>query len=112
MKNYIQPGETVTLTAPVDVKSGDGVLVGSLFGVAAYDALTGTDVEVAVEGVFELPKITGAIAAGAPVHWSGSACEGTAVAGSALIGAAVEAVGSSATIVRVRLNGATVTVAP
>lgn len=111
MKNYIQPGETVTLPAPVDVKSGDGVHVGSLFGVAAYDATTGTDVEVALEGVFELPKAAVAITVGAPLYWTGTACDPAVVVGQALIGAAVAAAGSSATIVRVRLNGATVTVA-
>ena len=34
MKNYIQPGNTITLTAPYDVNSGDGLLVGAIFGVA------------------------------------------------------------------------------
>ena len=29
-RNYVQPGETVTLTAPANVKSGDVVVVGSL----------------------------------------------------------------------------------
>ena len=49
MKNYVQPGNVVTLIAPANVKSGDGVLVGSLFGVAAYDALIGAEVEVALD---------------------------------------------------------------
>ena len=35
MKNYVQPGNTITLTAPYAVVSGDGLLVGSIFGVAA-----------------------------------------------------------------------------
>ena len=29
MKNYVQPGNTITLTAPYAVTSGDGLLVGS-----------------------------------------------------------------------------------
>ena len=37
MKNYVQPGNTITLTAPYAVTSGDGFLVGSIFGVAAGD---------------------------------------------------------------------------
>ena len=29
MKNYVQPGNTITLTAPYAVASGDGLLVGA-----------------------------------------------------------------------------------
>ena len=47
MKNFVQPGNTVTLIAPSGgVKSGDPLLVGSLFGVCATDALEGAEVEV------------------------------------------------------------------
>ena len=31
MKTYVQPGNTITLTAPYAVVSGDGLLVGSIF---------------------------------------------------------------------------------
>ena len=34
MKNFIQPGDTVTAVAPYDVASGGGALIGLLFGVA------------------------------------------------------------------------------
>jgi len=34
-KNYIQSGNVLTLTAPSDVSSGDGLLVGSIFGVGS-----------------------------------------------------------------------------
>jgi len=34
-KNYIQPGQTITIAAPTGgVLSGDGVLIGTLFGIA------------------------------------------------------------------------------
>lgn len=56
MKNYIQPGKVVTLTAPRDVLSGEVVVVGLVAGVAQHDALTGVAVEVATEGVFTLAK--------------------------------------------------------
>ncbi len=49
MKNYVQSGNVVTLAAPANVKSGDGVLVGSLFGVAAYDAPIGAEIEIALD---------------------------------------------------------------
>ena len=38
MKNSVQPGNTMTLTAPYAVTSGDGLLVGSIFGIASGDA--------------------------------------------------------------------------
>jgi|GEM_PF-4444391 len=38
MKNYIQPGDSITVPAPADVKSGDLVVVGDLFGVAQFSA--------------------------------------------------------------------------
>ena len=34
MKNYIQPGKTISLAAPYAVTSGDGLLVGAIFGIA------------------------------------------------------------------------------
>jgi predicted RecA/RadA family phage recombinase len=108
MKNFIQPGKTVTLPAPGAVKSGDGVHVDHLFGVAAYDAVQGADVEVALEGVFELPKAAGVVSPGELIYWSGTNCATDVVSGHVLIGAAVAAAGSGATTVRVRLNGTTV----
>ena len=45
MRNYIQPGHAITLAAPYDVVSGAGLLVGSIFGVASHDALSGAEVE-------------------------------------------------------------------
>ena len=51
MKNYIQPGDMLTVTAPANVASGAGVLIGSIFGVAANAALSGASMEMAVEGV-------------------------------------------------------------
>ena len=42
MKTFIQNGDVITVTAPTGgVASGDGVIVDSLFGIAAYDAPAG-----------------------------------------------------------------------
>ena len=51
MRNYIQPGHAITLLAPYDVVSGAGLLVGSIFGVASHDALSGGEVETQLTGV-------------------------------------------------------------
>ncbi len=48
MKNFVQPGNTITLTAPYAVASGDGLLVGSIFGIAAGAAALGEPVETSL----------------------------------------------------------------
>ena len=110
MKTYVQPGKTITLTAPYAVVSGDGLLVGSIFGVASGAAALGETVETALTGVFDLTKIgSQAWTAGAKVYWDDTNKRTTNVATSnTLIGVAVEAVagGAGDTIGRVRLNGA------
>lgn len=57
MKNMVQAGVNLTLPAPNDVLSGDGVVIGAIAGVAAIDALSGESVDVVTEGVFEMPKV-------------------------------------------------------
>ena len=57
MKTFIQNGDVITVTAPAGgVASGDGVIVGSLFGIAAFTAAEGEAVEIATRGVYILPK--------------------------------------------------------
>lgn len=106
MKNYIQPGENITLAAPYDVASGAGVKVGAIFGVAAYAAASGIDVEVATEGVFTLPKATtDAFVIGDKVYWDNTAKTVTATATSnTLIGVALSVAGNPSASVIVRLN--------
>ena len=110
MKNYVQPGNTITLTAPYAVASGDGLLVGSIFGVAAGSAILGDPVETAVEGVYDLKKVASqAWAAGDKIYWDNTAKNTTkTLTSNTLIGVATEAVAGGATdlIGRVRLNGA------
>lgn len=111
MNNYIQPGKVVTLTAPHDCSSGQGALVGSLFGVATADVANGADGEFETEGVFELPKPTGqAFSQGEKCYWDtdGRNVTESDSSESHLIGVAIEAAGSSATTVKVRLNGVSV----
>jgi predicted RecA/RadA family phage recombinase len=56
-KNFVQPGKSLTVTAPTGgVLSGEGVLIGTLFGIAQYDAVEGAEVEILTEGVVEIPK--------------------------------------------------------
>lgn len=109
MQNYVQPGSTITLTAPYAVTSGDGLLVGAIFGVATADAALGEAVEACLVGVYDLKKVgSQAWSAGDKVYWDDTNKETTKTAtANTLIGVAVEAVGSGAgeTTGRVRLNG-------
>lgn len=109
MKNYIQPGDTVSLTAPYAVAAGAGALVGTLFGVAVSDAAQGDAVELVTRGVFDLTKVgSQAWTEGAAIYWDDTNKRCTTVTTSnTLIGAAVAAVGSGAgeTVGRVRLAG-------
>jgi predicted RecA/RadA family phage recombinase len=110
MKNFVQPGNTITLTAPYAVTSGDGLLVGAIFGVAAGTAILGDPVETAVEGVYDLKKVASqAWIAGDRIYWDNTAKQTTkTLTANTLIGVATEAVAGGATdlIGRVRLNGA------
>lgn len=57
MKNYIQEGDTLTVTAPAAVASGDFVQVGRIRGIAVTDAASGASVELRTTGVFTIPKL-------------------------------------------------------
>ena len=114
MKNFIQDGNVLTVTAPTGgVSSGDGIIVGALFGICAYDAAQTEEVEIAVVGVFELPKASGQINEGAQVWWEtspGNVVNATQ-AGAFPIGVAVRAAGTNDATVRVRLSGVPVVAA-
>jgi predicted RecA/RadA family phage recombinase len=107
MKNYVQPGEVVTFTAPANLKSGDPFMVGAMFAVAAFDALSGAAVEGAVEGVFILPKPNTVVAfnQGERVFFDAATglCKKTA-SGFFPIGIATVAAGASDSTVTVRLD--------
>ena len=110
MKNYVQPGNAVPVAAPAGgVVSGAGVLIGTLFGVAATSAPEANAVEIQTVGVFDLPKTGGdSFTVGAAIYWNATtkACTSTA-AGNTRIGAAIAGAAGSAPTVRVRLNGVT-----
>jgi predicted RecA/RadA family phage recombinase len=113
MKNFIQPGDNLKVAAPYAVDSGQGVLIGQLFGVANSDADSAADVVISTVGVFDLAKPSAAIfTVGAPVYFDtasktcrsgGDDDSNSAGDNEALIGVAVAAAGAGATTVRVRL---------
>lgn len=106
MKNFVQEGDNITVTAPAAVSSGAGVLVGSLFGVAVADAANGAAVTVSTRGVFGLAKKSAqAVSQGAKVYWDNTNSECTTTAtGNTLIGVATTAALAADTTVDVRLG--------
>ncbi len=98
-KNMVQAGDVITFTAPAGgVVSGQGIAIGSLFGVAQFDAAEGAQGEMAIEGCHYLPA-SGAIAFGAPVYWTGTAV--TATVGTNLkIGVCTEAAANNLAVVK------------
>lgn len=108
MKNFVMEGRTITLVAPYNVTSGQGLQVGSIVGIAAADALSGADVETVLEGVFTVTKATGAAwTQGALIYWDNTAKNfTTTVSTNKLAGVATLAALSGDTVGNVRMNAA------
>ncbi len=108
MKNYIQPGNIITVTAPTGgVTSGAGLLVGNLFGIATANAAAGADVEISTTGVFDLPKAANAtFTEGQRVSWDATNAQVVAPASGMIpIGIATEAAANGTTTALIRLDG-------
>jgi predicted RecA/RadA family phage recombinase len=72
MRNYVQPGDSLALAVPYagGVTSGQGVLVGALFGVAAVDGVQNAVIECQTKGALDITKEPAlAITAGARLFW-------------------------------------------
>ena len=70
MQNYVQRGNTLTVTAPYALTSGQGCQVGNIFGVAVNNQSTGDSTELVVEGIFDLAKDTSTFNSGDKVFWN------------------------------------------
>lgn len=108
MKNFVQTGEVLSVPAPYALLSGQGALVGTLFGVAGFDAALAAPVELHTRGVFEIAKAPSqAWTVGAAIYWDNATRVCTTTVGSnTLIGKAtlVVAGGAGDVIGTVRLN--------
>ncbi len=58
-QNYIESGELKDHVASGTITSGQIVEIGDMVGVALGSAASGETVVVKLDGVFELPKVTG-----------------------------------------------------
>jgi predicted RecA/RadA family phage recombinase len=107
MKNFIQDGKTLTLTAPYQRDSGKGAKVGFLFGVAVATVANGAEGEFKTDGVFDIDKeaTTVTFAVGDKVWWDDTNKRCTNVnTSNLLIGVAVKAALAADTTVRVKLG--------
>ncbi len=106
MKNYVQEGTALDLTAPAGgVVSGSPYKIGSIICVAAVDAAAGETFAGYTEGVYDLPSDTGAAWAEGDVVYllaDGSAFTKTATANTKA-GVAVAAKASADTTGRIKL---------
>lgn len=108
MKNLVQKGDVVTITAAAAGTSGSGLLIGKLFGVLTADVAVGAEVELALVGVFTLPKTEAqAWTVGAAIYWDDAAkvCTTTATSNTK-IGHALAVAANPSTTGVVRLSGA------
>lgn len=112
-KNFIQPGDRLTLLNPDtspsrDIASGEGALFGSIFGIAITDIPAGEEGAVETTGVWELPKTSAqAWTVGAKIYWNNTLhVVTTSSSGNTLIGVAVEIAANPSAVGKVRLNGA------
>lgn len=107
MKNYVQPGEHITVPAPAAVTSGQLVAVGALIGVAQTTVAQGVPVVLVRRGVFTLPKTADqAWVIGAKVYRvAADGLLSTTASGNTLVGVVVEAAANGAAEGSVLLDG-------
>ncbi|ROR25156.1 putative RecA/RadA family phage recombinase [Comamonas sp. BIGb0124] len=114
-RNFIQPGNVLDYvnTSGALITSGSVVAAGNLLGVALVDIKPTEMGSVQIDGVFEVPKVSGqAIAQGAAVLYDVSAkafapASAAAAAGDVSGGSAVafDAAAAGATLVRIKFTG-------
>ena len=105
---FIHDGNSIDYTPGANVSAGDVVVQNDLVGIAKLDIVAGKLGALAVTGVFDVPKATGAgtaIAAGAKVYWNAAAQQATTTAsGNKYLGKTVKAAVDADATVRVRLE--------
>ena len=109
-KNFVQNGHVLTWVATANVVSGEIVKANGLVFVVLIDASIGEETEVAVSGVYEVPKA----AADTPsafqkAYWNDTNKEFTTTAsGNTLVGCFVADYAANTTVAHVRFNGVAV----
>lgn len=69
MKNHICDGVTIEHAPSANIVSGEGLLIGSIFGVATADIPATQKGVFMTYGVFKMPKASVVITQGAKLYW-------------------------------------------
>jgi predicted RecA/RadA family phage recombinase len=108
MKNFVQDGKYVEVALPYARNSGEGVLVGQLFGVCVVDGASGASTNIHTEGVYDLTAATGAgtdAVVGAIAYWDNTNRRITPVVTSnTRVGLFLAAKATADAVARVRLD--------
>jgi predicted RecA/RadA family phage recombinase len=110
MKNFVQPGESLTFTAPAGgVTAGIGVKIGDILVIPDVTAAVGEQFTGQAEGVFEHDKLSAqAWTEGVQVNWDNTNKRFTTVTtGNFRAGIAVKAASNPSAKGIVRLDGIT-----
>jgi predicted RecA/RadA family phage recombinase len=113
--NKISMGVVLAIAcAYATIASGQGMLVGSLFGVAQIDGVSGDTIPVEVEGVYSLTAYSAdEAAAGDLAYWDDTNRRITVTStGNTLVGVFTEAKAAAAVVASVRLNVITSAASP
>lgn len=106
MRNFIQPGKTLTMPAPVGgVVSGALVIIAKIFGIAATTAAEGEPFDLDTGGVYELPKIATEVwVAGDEIYVTVGGVMSKSASGNTKVGVAAAAAANPSGSGHVRLN--------
>lgn len=107
MINYVQKGEVLTLDPGATVATGVGRLFGTaLFGVAVFDAVSGTASAFITQGVVTIAKTSAlAISVGDVLYWdSTNKVVNKTTSGQRAVGVAVEAAANPSSTVKMLLG--------
>lgn len=107
MRNWIQEGETLTLTPSSNVAAGAGFMFGSgLFGVATSAVTASTAGEFQTEGVVEIAKTSAlAISVGDRVFWDATnSVVNKTTASQVCVGVAIQAAANPSSTVVIKLG--------
>lgn len=105
MASYVQDDDLLDYTPSAAVAAGDVVMLNDLVSVAPRPIAANALGAVAVEGVWSMPKATGAIGLGALVYWDATAGNVTTTAsGNKRAGKAAKAAASGDASVNVLIN--------
>ena len=114
-RNFVQPGKRLTWTngTGADKATGAVVVVGNIIGVCLEAIANGASGQVAIAGVYTVPKVSGAvIAQGESLSWDASAGAFDDNAATPATGdvtgppaTAAEAAGNGVTSIAVKLTG-------